>query len=102
MGKSRNPEVVKRTLRIQRAMFRKKTATLADIFNRRRPKCKKAKATVRKLEAEVKELGGELSDEVSSYNALLGETSTVPALGKNESQTGGQEPPAEFAEGPST
>ena len=56
-------------------MFRKKTATLADILNKRRPECKKAKATVRRLEAEIKELGGELSDEVSSCDALLGETS---------------------------
>ncbi|CAE7806261.1 TY4B-H [Symbiodinium sp. CCMP2592] len=76
MGKSQNPEVVKRTLRIQRAVFRKKTATLADILNKRRPKCKKAKAIVRKLEAEIKELGGELSDEVSSCDSLLGETSS--------------------------
>ncbi|CAE7832152.1 TY4B-J [Symbiodinium microadriaticum] len=79
MGKSRDPEVVKRTLRIQRAVFRKKTATLADIFKKRRLECKKAKATVRRLEAKIKELGGELSDEVSSCDALLGE---VPVLTK--------------------
>ena len=76
MGKSRDPEIIKLDLRVRRTTFRKKTGELKRLIKKRRPECKKAKNAVRKLEAELHELGEELSEEVPSCDTLLGDTSS--------------------------
>ncbi|CAE7472805.1 Invs [Symbiodinium microadriaticum] len=53
-----------------------RTGDLRSMIKNRIPRCKKAKGQMRKLEARLVELGGELSEEVSSEDALLGATSS--------------------------
>ena len=76
MGKTTDVNAVARALRVARATFARRTGDLRSMIKHRIPGCKKAKGQLRKLEARLKELGGELSEEVSSEGSLLGVTSS--------------------------
>ena len=76
MGKTTDVDAVARALRVARATFARRTGDLRSMIKNRIPRCKKAKGQMRKLEARLVELGGELSEEVSSEDALLGATSS--------------------------
>ncbi|OLP88805.1 hypothetical protein AK812_SmicGene29789 [Symbiodinium microadriaticum] len=76
MGKTTDVDAVARALRVARATFARRTGDLRSMIRNRIPRCKKAKGQMRKLEARLVELGGELSEEVSSEDALLGATSS--------------------------
>ena len=76
MGKTTDVNAVARALRVARATFARRTGDLRSMIKHRIPGCKKAKGQLRKLEARLVELGGELSEEVSSEDALLGATSS--------------------------
>ena len=86
MAKTKDLAAVKRSLRVARAGFNKAAGDLEAIIKRRVPKCKKRLRAVRQMEERVKELGGELSDEVSSRSSLLGSDSSDNSSDSSESE----------------
>ena len=107
MGKTTDVNAVARALRVARATFARRTGDLRSMIKHRIPGCKKAKGQLRKLEARLVELGGELSEEVSSEGSLLGvtsfeesgEASSDDAPAKNEQDDEKPEAAAEGSKG---
>ena len=98
MAKTKDLAAVKRSLRVARAGFNKAAGDLEAIIKRRVPKCKKRLRAVRQMEERVKELGGELSDEVSSRSSLLGSDSSDNSSDSSDSSESEAQAPMEKAE----
>ncbi|CAE7532152.1 unnamed protein product, partial [Symbiodinium pilosum] len=73
----------KRSLRVARAQYNRGIGDLREGIRRRNKAIKKSRNGLRKLEAKVQELGGELSEEMSDYSSPLGDTASESESGTN-------------------
>ena len=63
-------------MRVAWTKFLRPTGDLKAFLKKRRKASKKAKGVLRRAEEKVRAAGGEPSEQVSSYDSLLGETSS--------------------------
>ena len=98
-------DAVKRSLRVTRAKFLQNVGDTKELLRRRSKIVRKSRNQLRKAEERVKELGGEVSEDVSDYSSMLCETSSgSDSNSGTEGEPASEAPPKEVAapEGSST
>ena len=86
MGASKDLGTNRRALCVARAKFLRPTGDLKALLKKRRKASKKAKGVLRRAEEKVRAAGGEPSEQVSSYDSLLRETSSDGSSESNSSK----------------